>query len=233
MAFPHTVARLVGFSTNFNSKLSVNYAVYQMTLEQAGAYTALHESFIAAQTAVVAARDKGQRDKSLTNARDEAMTNLLSLGRSYYAAIQKNPAVSDAAKLDLGVVVIDRSPQPEPAPREAPLVRIAGVTGRTLDVVLSTGGKESKPANAKYSAVYTFVGENYSENPGDWAYHGSSGKNERQITLPTGTPAGAQVWVMAAWLNNRLQAGPASVPVATNIQGGGVNSPQATMRLAA
>ena len=233
MAFPIDNTRLVGFSTNFNTVLSNGPEVYQLTIEDAAAYNAVHVAYLSAQTAVVDARDLGRRDKALTAARDAAKANLLSLGRSYYAAIQKNPAVTDEAKTVIGVHVIDSNPQPEPTPMVQPIVEVLGVVNRTISLKIQNTGTAAKPPYAMYNAVYTYVGETYPADPSAWYYHGGSGQNERSIIMPADTQPGAVVWVLAMWMNRKLHTGPASTPTMTRVQGGGVNAATTTMRMAA
>jgi hypothetical protein len=56
-------------------------------------------------------------------------------------------------------------------------------------------------------------------------------KARYEITFDSALPGGTQVWVCAARINAKQDAGPASVPITTNLQGVGASA--SAMKIAA
>ncbi len=231
MAIPRKDALLVPYTTNFNTRITNSAATYQITEAQVAAYTPLSENYVAAQQAVLDARAAGTRSESLTAARDTAKDALLTYARELYSFVQANNAISDADKIELGVHVKDTSQTPIPAPSDRPGVDIVSVVGRTVTVDVHdtvTSNKRGKPVGSLAAWVYSYVGSDYPANPAEWDFQGSTTTNPFKIYFPDTVPAGAKVWVTAAWINRKQQAGPSSMPVSTNIQYGGTTSATST-----
>ena len=73
--------------------------------------------------------------------------------------------------------------------------------------------------------MYSFVGMDYPSDPTAWNFEGSTTKPKFDIVFPNTVAGGTQVWVCAAWSNAKQQTGPVSVPITTNLQGGGMSAP--------
>jgi hypothetical protein len=82
--------------------------------------------------------------------------------------------------------------------------------------------KRGKPDGAVAAWVYSFVGTNYPADPSQWDFQGATTKSTHEIVFPDTVASGAQVWICAAWINAKQEPGPASVPITTNVQGGGM-----------
>jgi hypothetical protein len=65
------------------------------------------------------------------------------------------------------------------------------------------------------------VGPDYPVDPSKWRYEGPCTGRKAAVVFDNSIPNGAEVWICAAWLNQKLQAGPTSIPLSTNLQGGG------------
>src|SRR5437762_792670 len=115
MAIPRKDSELVDFSTNFNDRIVAAPGTYGLSALQASTYTSYHTPFIAAYTALVAARESGTRSSSLAAAKDAAKTALLGYARQLYSQVQLSQTVPDSAKIELGVHV-PRAPSPQPIP---------------------------------------------------------------------------------------------------------------------
>ena len=235
MSYPTIDSRLVDYTTNFDAVLTADYAVYQLTLEQATQYTTLSQAYVSAARALGTARAKGTRSEQLTTARDTARKNLLAYGRSLYKMVQGNASISDEAKIALGVHV-PKSRSDQPRPTSAPTVAITDVTARTVKFRIydpTSASKRSKGQYATGALIYSYIGEDYPADPAGWTFHGPSTTFSNEITFPSTTAGGTQVWIMAAWVNRKLQSGPPANPVSTYLQGGGAQVSQGEMRLAA
>jgi hypothetical protein len=101
---------------------------------------------------------------------------------------------------------------------------LVGVTQRQVDVHIhdsASSNKRGKPAGCHSAWVYTFIGSDYPADPAAWEFQGACNAGKFSIVFDSTVPAGAQVWICAAWVNFRSESGPISVPISTNLQGGG------------
>ena len=225
MAIPTNDQQLVPYSINFNARANASYGKFNLTLDQAKAYTPLHDTYIAAQQAVEDARAAGMRSQSLTATRDAAKGSLLTYGRQLYNLVQVSADVTDADKILLGVAVRDTTPSPQPPPSVRPAVEIDSVFGRTVSIRVydpATATKRRKPENVMAAWVYSYVGADYPTDPAAWDFNGAATRDRFDVVLPDSVPSGSQVWVCAVWINRKQVSGPVSSPVTTNVQGGGM-----------
>lgn len=236
MAIPTTDQLLVAWSRSFDLQINAIPPIGGLSPAQALAYRPLHDNYAGAVEVLQNARSEGTRSKSLKLARDNAKKALLAYARTLYQLVQANPAVSDADKALLGVLVrTGGGNTPVPRPTVRPGVDLVSVVGRTIEVHIhdsATSGKRAKPAGALAAWVYCFVGEAYPTDASLWQFQGAATNGKLSFTLPDSVPGGAQVYVCAAWVNRKGEAGPVSVPISTNVQGGPV-TPATTLRMAA
>lgn len=125
-------------------------------------------------------------------------------------------------------------PTPIPAPTARPGMDLVAVVVRTVTVNIhdsASSTKRRKAAGATAAFVYTYVGESYPTDPTLWQFQGPATKSTYEIVFPDSVASGAQVWICAAWMNRRGETGPVSVPITTNIQGGGMSA--SSMKIAA
>ena len=221
MAVPTRDATLVPFATSADALLQATGSPYPVSTAQVQTFHDRTLEYVAAQTAVETAREQGLRSVPLTAARDAARGRLLVIARNVYATVASSPDVSDADKIRLGVHVADRRPTPSPVPSARPTVEVVGSYARTVLVRIHDNGTgRGRPRGTTGAYVYTFVGEAYPTDPGLWAFDGKASRSTYEVEFPNSVPSGAQVWVCAAYTNQRGQTGPVSLPVTTNVQGG-------------
>jgi hypothetical protein len=192
------------------------------------------DPYVLTYNTMMTARANGVRSQSLTADKDTRKASMLQVGRELYSLVSANSNVSDADKISLGIHIRSTPPSPIPAPSVRPGVDLVSVVGRTITVSVhdtTTSNKRGKPAGAVSAWVYSYVGTDYPTDPTEWNFHGAYNKAEAVIDLAGSVPAGAQVWICAAWVNRKGDAGPTSVPLTTNVQGGGTSS--ASMKIAA
>ena len=225
---------LVPFSTNFNDRIVATPLVFQLSVPQAAAYTALHDPYVAAYNAMMAARADGTRSQSLTATKESTKLGLLNYARQLYTFVQSNNSVTQANKILLGIH-LKVIPAPIPRPGVQPAVDVIKVSGRTVSLNIhdsASSTKRGKPTFTQAAWVYSFVGENYPADPLAWTFEGATTRPRFDILFPSTVAGGAQVWVCAAWINAKQEAGPTSVPITTNLPGGGAMSGEA-MKIAA
>jgi hypothetical protein len=235
MSIPLKDSLLVPFSTNFNDRIVASPSTFQLTAPQAAAYTPLHTAYVEAYNTMMAARADGTRSESLTAAKDSAKKTLLDYARQLYGIVSANDLVSDAEKILLGIHV-KVIPGSIPRPGVRPGMDFIGVNGRTVSVSIhdsASSAKRGKPAGAVAAWVYSFVGTEYPSDPLEWSFEGATTRAKFDIVFPSTVPGGQQVWVCAAWVNAKQEAGPTCLPITTNLQGGGTSSGSGSMSIAA
>jgi hypothetical protein len=216
MAIPTTDAALLDWSTNADARLTASPATYGTTAAVATQYNTLHIAFLDARADVVAAREAGTRSSSLCAIKDNAKAALLAFARPLYKTIQANTAVTAAAKIELGIVVPDVSPSPQPVPGFAPALTIVSIDGRLVKIRLSDPAHPTHrrmPGGCDGATVMSFVGAEAPEDPALFKYEGSTSKTTVDILFPETLAPGTQVWLTAFFFNERKQNGPACVPV--------------------
>jgi hypothetical protein len=220
---PSRDALLLAFGANYSAIITAAPTSVGLTAAIASELAGFQANY-AMQLA--AATEPSTRGKATVFAKNVAKADLVSFIRQTARTIQGTPTVTDEQKLALGLTIRKTHPTPVNPPSVAPAVAVASVVGRVLNLTLrdSTNGKRARPFGAFSAWVYTYVGATYPSDPSDWAFQGAATRFEHAVTFPNTVAPGAQVWVCAAWINRRGESGPPSVPITTNIQGGGVGA---------
>lgn len=217
------------WTDTFLAVLTASPSAYPITTAQLDRLAELTGSFNAA---FQRARAKETRGGSAVFAKDTARSLLTAEIRTLVRIIQASPTVSDQMRYDLGITVPKPEPTPVPDPTERPRVDIESVIERTVNALIHSATTRGKEAGTQCAWVYSFVGDDYPSDPTHWQFQGATTRARHSVTFPSSVPAGAKVWICAAWVNAKGVSGPISAPVPINLQGGGVNSPTA-MKLAA
>src|SRR5688500_6162459 len=187
MAIPTKDVSLVDWSTNTTARLTASPVTYGTTAAVATQYDGLHDAFVLAYNNLVAARAAGVRSSPLASIKDSAKQALLDFARPLYKQIQANTAVTDAAKIELGVVVPDTEPSPQPVPSFAPKLIVEKVDGRLVTIRLADPANDTRkrmPAGCNGATVMSFVGATAPTNPALYKYEGSTSKVIVEILFP-------------------------------------------------
>ncbi len=229
---PDTDDGLLSFALNFSTLLSANYTQYFVPESIAQAYAARFNSY---RTKLEAAQAPETRGRATVLAKNIAKKDLVDNTRQIARMINNDMRINDNQRQALGLTIRKTHPTPVPAPSVRPGVDLVGVSVRTVTVHIhdsASSSKRGKPEGVLGAKVYTYVGPDYPSDPALWAYEGDVTRSTHEITFPDSVAAGAQVWICAAWYNRRGETGPVSMPITTNIQGGGM-AQQQEMKLAA
>lgn len=227
---PSKDAEFLAWSVNFNQLINAAPTAYGLTVEQAAAYTALHDVYAAAyQTAV----DPITRTKGKVEAKNTAKADLSERARLLAKIVEGQATVTNEQKIDLGINV-RKSPSPIPAPDASPDIDIVSVTGRSVKIRLhnSDNTKRGKPAGVAGASVFSFIGEVPPSDTAAWKFEGNTTRTVVDVVFDPATQPGAKVWLTAFWFNPRAQSGPAANPVTTNVQFG-TQTAGANLKLAA
>lgn len=226
MAVPTSDTGLRDYGANFGTRVTATPTAYNLTAAQATAFDGKYDPFIIALDAVAAERAAGIRSGPQTEVKDEAKRQLLLIARELYAFVQDSLSVSDAKKLELGVVVKDFSPTPTPAPGFAPEILVKKVVGRTVTVQLKdaqNAARRGRPPGVIGASVFSFVGATPPSDISLYKFEGNTGRTTVNIEFPSSTPAGGTVFITGFWFNPAKLSGPACPPVGTTLAGGSVS----------
>ncbi len=236
MAIPTKDAQLVPWANNFSTRISASGNPYSVSTVQATEMTSRTAAFVASYNALMDARADGTKAQSQTADKDAKKSAVMDLGRELYAFVAANTSISDADKILVGVHVRGDKNSAVPAPTARPGMDLVSVVGRTATVHVhdsASSSKRGKPAGALSAWVYTYVGSEYPSDPSLWQFRGAFNKPKAEIVFPDSVANGQQVWICAAWASRRGETGPVSVPITTNVQGGGMSASTANIRIAA
>jgi hypothetical protein len=213
-------ADIVAGSANFASLIATGFASYGLTSAQSTAFGTLNTALQSAYTAAV---NPSTRTPVSVEAKDTAIKNMRANATLLAKIVVSTSTVTDSQLVALGLLPrSSRSPVPPPA--TAPVIDIVAVMGNTVRIRLHAAGESTsrgKPSGCDGAAVYSFIGAVPPSDENAWDFQGLASKVDKiDITFPSGTPAGSQVWFTGFWFNARKQNGPAAAKVTTNIAGG-------------
>lgn len=210
-------------SQNFAGLITATPTAFGLTATQATAYGLLNDAYAAAYQLAAAPTT---RTRPNIAAKDAARAALKVMASDLAKVIDGTASVTNKQRIQLGLNV-RKTRTTIPVPSITPGVDIVSVTGTRVNIRVHNDAvvtKRAKPAGTAAAWVYTFVGETYPSDPGLWDFQGSTTKNTFEIDFPLTLAGGTQVWICAAWINAKQQAGPVCAPVTTNLQFSGTNA---------
>ena len=154
--------------------------------------------------------------------KNDARSLMKDYARYWARIVQATASVTNDQKNSLGITVRDATPSPINPPTTAPVLEIVQAIGRIVKIKLRGQDSErrGKPAGCAGAAVFAFAGATPPAEIAEWTYQGTATRTNFDVEFPTSTPAGAQVWLAACWVNPRNQQGPICQGVSAFIAGG-------------
>ncbi len=218
---PGTDAGLLAWTNNFFTGIQVSPTAVGLTAAQVTVYDDVYSEW---RSKLMTAQNPATRGTLTIFVKNECKKQIIAISREFAAIVQAFPGTTNEQRVSLGLTV-RKVPSPIPVPSVAPGMDLRGVTGRIVNVRIhnaDAASKRAKPDGVMAAWVYSFVGENYPSDPGEWEFEGSTSTHEFQAIFPNSVAGGEQVWICAAWVNAKQQAGPVCMPITTHIQGGGI-----------
>ncbi len=187
---PDRDSALLAWSLNFKSLITATPTAYGLTAEQASVYDALHEAYATA----LAAADPSIRNKPATATKNVRRAMLKTQARLLAGLIEHTVSVSDAQKLELGLTV-RKPPTPVPAPSASPNIDIVSVNGRSVKVRLhgDEPGRRGRPAGVQGASVFSYVGEQPTDDISAWKFEGSTTRTRFDVEFPATVQPGTKV----------------------------------------
>ncbi|MEX0776632.1 MAG: hypothetical protein WD042_13095 [Phycisphaeraceae bacterium] len=219
---PLTDDGLRNWSANFSALIGVEPADYGLTAEQVTAYATRATGYA---LTLAAATNPSTRGSATVLEKNTTKAALITMSRTLAMQVTNNPLVTDQQRHDLGLTVRDPEPTPVPPPSESPTLDITSVKGWTVHYRLHNGEatNRAKPAGVTGAFVFTYVGDAAPTDLEAWKFEGTASKTITKIVFPGTLAPGTRVWITAAWVNAKLETGPACTPVFTQINYGGMS----------
>lgn len=222
---PSREPELVTWVNNFNTKISATPTRYGLTAPQAAAFALLHSAFITAYDIARAPDTNSSSNITAKNREKDAMIDGTGGIRELARISQATPGIPPEYLQEIGLTVRDVEPSPVPAPTVSPEIDFLITGTRTIRIRLhnQTALNRRKPDGVKGATVFYHVGAAAPVELSDWTFHESVTKTTLDVDLPASVEGGSVVWFTAFWFNPRLQSGPATTPVSTFMQYGGLS----------
>jgi hypothetical protein len=206
-------ADLLLWSANFSQKLTATPAAFGVTSEQAATYATLNTAF---DTALAAWREPSTRTPVTSADKKAARKALLDEAKFLVAAINTNPAVTDAQREELGIRP-RKKPTPVPLPDVSPMIDIEQVSGRRVTLRLHAEGRRGRPVGVKGASLFTAIGDEPPVEIEQWKFEGLTSRTSKVIVDFPESASASTVWVTANWYNERGQTGVACAPKRINL----------------
>jgi hypothetical protein len=222
--FPDRDAKIVHFANAMSQKLVADPGAYGIDPSDAAHYADLAAAF---EVAWLASSDRAMKSTVLVARKDAVKTALEAEARRLNRIIQAQN-LSDAQKLELGLSTRRGGGKSAAiqSPLTAPEIWAKSVNQRTVVLsVLAQKGEAStgkaRPRGVIGAAVYGWA------QPGrpparlfEWQFLGYANTPRFSATFGAEVAAGTRVRLAAHWLSTRLEVGPMSNVVETNLPGG-------------
>ncbi len=209
-------AQLLAWAANAAAQLSSGYASFGLTSEQSVRFQTLNTQWSAAMSTWHTAET---RTPIALGVKNMARAALVAYAKFIVSVVNANPDTTASQREALQIDARKKSTVVGPT-NQRPMLEIASVVNRTITLKISNGKLRSMPEDMVATQVFWFAGENAPADPLSWNYAGSATRKSFDIMLPDSVAAGTQLFICATYVNARQQAGPLSLPITTNVQGG-------------
>ena len=209
---------LIKFTENILEKITATPGDFGTTADRAAEYGTTRGRFMEACSLI---NNESTRISSNYELKSAARTSLVNSTRALVREFQAWPMMTDVKRRELQIAVRDTSQTPVPPPTDKPLIELVTAVRYTVRTrVKSTATTRRRPAGVAGAQVFYAVGPDIPLATEDWRSSGLWTRGTFDVTFPTDTPAGATVWITAAYYNGKGQYGPMADAVSTNLPGG-------------
>ncbi|MEM7576832.1 MAG: hypothetical protein AAF328_05085 [Planctomycetota bacterium] len=186
--------------------------------------TEFGDAFDAYNAAYVKANTEATRGPVSTQQKNSARDSFRTAARQTVAIVQAYPQTTDDQRRALQITIRDTERTPIDPPEEAPRLQVRSVDGHLVKLrVVDQDNKKRKPAHISGYMLFSYVGENPPADPADYKFVTTESKLDYDFWLASDLVVGQKVWLTAAWLNRKLETGPACQSVMTGPTFGGLS----------
>ncbi|MEM9415139.1 MAG: hypothetical protein AAGA29_06610 [Planctomycetota bacterium] len=225
---PRRDSQLRLWASHFARKLSATPEAFGVSAAQAARLAALEQAFAQRYTA---AQNPSTRTAPAIRAKDDARDAMVAEVRELAGQVRSRRATTNDQLAALGLrprkavaaTGGEKQRRHAPAPEDAPRLRVENITARRIGVRLydSATGRLRKPGGAAMAVVLVAWGDRPPRNADGFRYWCATGKPRLVFEAPPSAEPGAKLWFIAAWLNERGEQGPWSVPAMGRVNFGG------------
>jgi hypothetical protein len=215
---PSKESELKVFAANFAALVTATPVTYGLVAGDATQISAAATDFA---TKYDLAFNPATRTAATIDAKNTAKNTLTAILRGYAMQIKSNRAVTDAAKINLGIGVYDFSPTPVPAPATFPLINIVAATPRQHEIRFAdsaTPDKKSKPTGALGLQFFCSVGEVPPADPLTSRFQAFVTKQPYMMDFEA-ADVGKTAFYYARWQTRTGQVGPWSQVASMTVAG--------------
>jgi len=234
MSIPTSDSALLAWSLNFLTVAEPTPEDFGMTKAQIGDYATTQSRYA---LALAKAQAPETRTRVSVNLKNQAKTSLVSSSRTLSSVCESWPQMTNDKRLQLGITVRKARASRVPVPSAVPMTEIDSVKANIVTVIVRNPltGKRDKPKGVHGISIYSYVGDLAPIDPGVMKFEGSTTDTKGTVTFATALEPFTKIWLSSCYTNPRGQAGPGSVPIATNLGTWSVRAVPATggMKIAA
>lgn len=204
------------WALNFTTKITASPTTYGLTAPDAVTIAGAVNPFLAA---LAVATTPATRTSVTVNTKDTTRANMLLICRQFAQQIVKNPGVTDANKIALGLNPGPTGPTPIPAPVTEPilgLVKMTHLSGQFRASDSATPDVRAKPFGAVAMELWRFIGTTTPVGPEDATFNGLVTKQPFVQSFDAGDVT-KKVWLWGRWVTRTGLVGPWSTALQTII----------------
>ena len=205
---PPKDADLVNWSTNFDTLITANPALYGLSPADAVAIAAANATLLAAYALVVA---PATRTTVTIAAKNAAKVAFITLARTYASQIRLNPGVTNADKLDLGLNLPNNNPSPIPPPPTWPLLSIPSAGPGLHEIRYADSASpttRAKPQLVIQMQLFRGIAAGVIVDPALCSFLAGVTVNPFQSVFTNPADAGKVATYFARWLTRSGELGP-------------------------
>lgn len=214
--YPSTDAGADAFNVNFNAKVVANPGRYGLDAAAAAALTPKVTDFTAALAVVSVPATKTKVTVADKNAK---LADVKTFVRSLARIVQGTAAVTNEAKVELGLPLHDTVPSPIPAPGTAPMLGLIPKGPHLVELRIadsSTPDSRRKPNGVTHAAIFWEPSATPITDPDEITYRGEITRSPTQIDFGAAN-VGKTVYYAARWMTRTGLPGPSSTVYSTTV----------------
>jgi hypothetical protein len=211
---PGADRQLIDWAANFNKQVAAHATTWNITETEVADLNAA-ETLFADLHALV---DSPAKTKTLVEQKNEARKNLVKLIRALVDFKLKNPIITNANRVELGLPVHDTTRTPIPTPTTRPDFKLSIQDIREIKIDFNDHGSDNKakPYGCDGAVIFHSVTEQQPTSP-DQLTHSTLATRTPHVLIFTEEQRGKKVFVALRWQNEKGQVGPWSEILGTII----------------
>ncbi len=206
---PAKDADFINWSANFSTLITAAPGTYGLTAPDAVAIAAADASWAAAYTLAV---DPATRTPATVADKDVERANAETVERPYAMTINADPAVTDLARVSLGLTVRTVHPTPASTPTDVPLLNLRSQQAASMEIsIRATATPTSRARPAGCDGCQLIVEKETTPYSGVWEFQEAVQilDDPAWFIAPAGT-IGASMRMSGRWFNKAKLNGVAS-----------------------